>query len=167
MGTVTISPNNYSVYGDSAGADAYLLAKIGSTWAALSATAKAQALVTATRLIRNYIKAVTGEDVDPATNMDADLADADYELAYALSTTPSIADNINAGNNQKRVKAGSAEVEYFRPVDGGRFPVQVQAFLNSWLSDHASAASISSPFTSGTDQCSTITGHDFQLVEGY
>lgn len=168
MGTVTINSVDYPIYGDADGADDYLAAKIGSTWDDLTETVQSQALVSATRLIRSYLKQVTGEDVDPETNTDEALAQADYELAYALSITPALADAVNANGNQKRVKAGTAEVEYFRPTIAGRFPPQVQAFLNAWLADNAPAASaLSVGMNSGDDQCSTITGHDYQLTEGY
>lgn len=168
MGSLTLGGNSYSIYGTEAGADAYLAAKLGSVWAAQTATAKQQSLVSATRLIHNYILAVTGTDIDPLTNADSELASADYELAYALIVTPAIEGMISAAGNQKRVKAGSAEIEYFRPVAGGRFPVTVQGFLNAWLAVHAPAsANIGAGMNSGDCERSSLCPNDYALTGGY
>jgi hypothetical protein len=167
MGTLTLGSGTYAIYGTEAGADEYLAAKIGSTWAGQTADTKKQALVSATRLIRNYIKSVSGDDVDPETNTDEELASADYELAYALSVEPALESSISAAGNQRRVKAGSAEVEYFRPTAGGRFPVQVQIFLNAWLADNAPASSIGVGMNSGDCEQSSLAAGDFGLTEGY
>lgn len=168
MGTLSLGGNTYAIYGTEAAATIYLAAKIGSVWGATVTATKQQALVSATRLIRNYIQAVTGEDVDPATNTDIELESADYELAYALVVTPALETMVSSAGNQKRVKAGSAEVEYFKPTAGGRFPITVQGFLNAWLAAHAPAgSSIGVGMNSGDCERSTLCPGDYALTEGY
>lgn len=168
MGTLSLGGNTYAIYGTEAGATIYLAAKIESIWAATSTTKKQQALVSATNLIRNYIRAVTGADVDPTTNTDDELANANYELAYALVVTPALEGMVSSAGNQKRVKAGSAEVEYFKPTAGGRFPITVQGFLNAWLAEHAPAgSSIGVGMNSGACERSTLCPNDYALTEGY
>lgn len=167
MGSVTIGSNTYNIYGTSAGADAYLAARIGaSSWASATADTRAQALVTGTRMIETYLSS-QGFTVDPAGAVDEAIENANYELAFALLTDPTIQDKaVMDGGNKKRVKAGSAEVEYFRPGVATRFPSTVQALLNGWISAQGGGVS-TSPVYSGTDNKSTLCPGDYSLTEGY
>lgn len=166
MGSVTISSNSYDIYGTSAAADIYLGAKLGAAdWSGASADTKSRALVQGTRLIRTYL-AARGHDLDPAEAVDVEVEEANYELAFALVLDPTIASNANSGSNIRRTKAGSAEIEYFRPVEGSRFPVEVQVILNGWLSSQGSSGSAGA-FSSGTCEESTLCADDFGLSEGY
>ncbi len=166
MGTVTIGVNNYDIYGTDAAATIYLAAKIGATaWASATADTRAQALVTATRLIQTYL-AARGQDLDPATASELLVEQATYELAYALMVKPSLQDQATAAGNRKRVKAGSAEVEYFSPERGGRFPAAVQALLNDWLTEQGGGASLGMGYASGTCEESTLIRNQSQIETG-
>lgn len=167
MGSVTIGANSYDIYGTQAEATIYLAAKIGQTeWTAASADAQAQALVTATRLIEPWL-AARGFTEDPATSTDVNIEQATYELAYALVVSPSLQGASNQNGNRRRVKAGSAEVEYFRPEKGGRFPVQVQALLNAFIDGEGGSSFSGAPVSSGTCETSTLDADDYGLNRGY
>lgn len=166
MGSVTIGANDYDIYGTQAAATIYLGAKIGQTeWTAAGTSTQAQALVTATRLIETWLTS-KGFTEDPATSTDVNIQNATYELAYALVVSPSLQGAANQNGNRRRVKAGSAEVEYFRPERGGRFPVQVQALLNAF-SDAEGGSSLGLPVASGTCEESTLDADDYGLNRGY
>ncbi len=166
MGTVTISGNSYNIYGTLADATEYLVARLdGATWTSATDDTKSRALVQGTRLIQTWL-AGQGQDVDPASAVDEAIEHANYELAFALVVDSSIAGNASASNNIRRTKAGSAEIEYFTPTRGGRFPTQVQAILNQWLSEQGGSSS-SGAFVSGACERSTLDADDFGLTEGY
>ncbi len=141
MGTVTISGNNFDVYSETADpiADAkvYFLGKIGSeAWTDSEKIEKQQALVTATRWVRRFLakQFVAASDVPDESITPAPLlvAQATYETAFVLVITPKAQAEPNTGSNRKRVKAGSAEIEFFRPTDGTALP----EIANSLLFEH-------------------------------
>jgi len=165
MGSVTIGSDTFNIYGTSAGADTYLAARIGSTWSAQSATTKAQALVSATRAIQTYLAGL-GFTVDPSGAVDTEIENATYEYANGLVADAGLIDQANANSNTRRLKAGSAEIEYFRPERGGRFPSAVQALLTAWISGQGGSLS-SSPYVSGGCEQSILDGDDFGLSEGF
>jgi hypothetical protein len=164
MGQVTISGNNYDIYGTSAGADIYIAGKITDLdWSGLPATKRAQALVSGTRLIRDYLK-LKGFDLDPADAVDAKIEEANYELAFLLAFDPSVAEQSTAETNIKALGAGSARVEYFRPVAGGRFPSIVQNLLASWLADQISTeSSLTAGYNGSACNESSLSPCDWQL----
>ena len=142
MGAVTISSTSYSVYGDEAGANAYLAARLGAdSWASATATARAQALVSATRSIQNWL-ASRGVALDPATSTETEVAEANYDFAFLLTQDSTQLDATTTTTNERKLKAGSAEIEYFRPIRGGRFPASVQLRLNNWLTATGNAAGL-------------------------
>lgn len=158
MATVTINSVNYDSYEDVAGADTYLAARVGSAgvWDGTptpSVDEKGRALVTATRWILEYIRGrVADADLvlPSAVTISQFLQDACSELAYALVVDSSIQDNANTGSNTRRVKAGSAEVEFFRPTSGKPFPERAQVLLNAWLDEVGTVASSTAATVSGT-----------------
>lgn len=172
MGTVTISGENYPIYGTLAEATTYLAAKLGATaWAAATADAKAQALATATRLIKNYL-AGRGYETDPETNTDTELAEADYELAYALVVKPKLQDTVLTGAAAKRrVKAGPAEVEYFvsaaRGTKAHNFPDAAWVLLAAWMAAQSGgSSSIGIGYVSGACEESTLVRNGSQINSG-
>lgn len=63
-----------------------------------------------------------------------DLKGAQFELAYEMAKDSDLELSSGSGSNIRRVKAGSAEVEYFqRQSDERRFPVPVQSLLVCFL----------------------------------
>jgi len=139
--TITIGADSFSAYAhlttgvDSpvADADTYLAAKIGSTWSTFTTLKKQQCIVSAARMLNTAVawsgdKTVATQPLawprDSATNycLDAAVADgttpddiafAQYELAQILGDDATVAASSGSGSNVKRVKAGSAEVEFF------------------------------------------------------
>lgn len=163
MGSVTISGNAYDIYGTSADATIYLAARISSTaWTSATTDTKSQALVTGTRLIEQYLLS-RGQTVSPASAVDAAIERANYELAYQLVVTPNLQDQASAGNNRRRVKAGSAEVEFFWTAGGARFPAVVQSLLNGWLTEQSGVSSSAGGYVSGTCEASTLIRNRSQI----
>lgn len=93
------------------------------------------------------------------------LEDAQCELAFELSQDPSAeAASEAGGDNNKRVKAGSVEVERFAPVRGSRFSRPIMELLAGLSAGAAAGASeLGSSHAYGTGAESTFgseTSHD-------
>lgn len=168
---IVIGAVTYKVYGLTSDAvqdaDDYFGARLGATaWTGATTLQKQQALVTSARFLDRGMlwsgkktsstqplqwprdgAMCRGDAVADGTIPD-DIARGEFELALALLEDESIQDS--SGSNQKRVKAGSAEVEFFRPTEGdaGRFPVPVQELVACYGAGSATAAG---PFADGTD----------------
>jgi hypothetical protein len=172
MGSVTIGTANYAIYGSATDATTYLAARIdAAAWGTSTDTVKAQALVSATRLLQRY-GAARGLVRDPAATLDAildaELVSATYELAFLVSQDTTIIDTTTTTTNMRKVKAGSAEVEYFRPVRGGRFPASVQVLVNAWLTANGAGANdLSTGTVEGADNESSLTPEDYQVRAYY
>lgn len=138
--TITIGGNTYHVYALTADpvadADAYLAARIGSTWSTATTLQKQQALISAARMLDRAVfwsgvksdaaqdlqwprdgasDACTGEPVPDGTIPD-EIALAEFELANILFVDATAQDSPGTGSNVKRVAAGSASVEFFSPT---------------------------------------------------
>lgn len=161
MGSVTIGTVDYDIYGTDSGANDYLAARIGAAanWTAETATTKAQALVSATRAIRQWLVKF-GVDLDPAESVDEEIQQANYELAYELTQDNDLLKAVNTATTEKRLKAGSAEVEYFRGTSGGKFPVTVQTLLNNWLNAGGYVLALAQA-AYGTDEESSLGATDY------
>lgn len=130
----------------------------GASWQFVGDDAKDRALLTATRLIeqRRFLgdKTSSGQALSfPRTGLtDLDgnavasdsvpqrVKDAQALLARLLAATPTLSEKKGTSSNQKRVKAGSVEVEYFRPETGQRFPPSVMELLGPFLASGRTAA---------------------------
>lgn len=148
---------------------------------------KARALITATRLIDK--QCLVGDQTDPdqplhfpATGVVDHEGDevpddevplwityATIELAFELTVNAALESSANTGSNTKRLKAGSVEIEKFRPGDvlGSkgvkRFPTVVQEYLAPFLTKGAgSAEAFGSDQQSQFDNCDT-----YGRSEGY
>jgi len=109
-----------------------------------------------------------GDEVD-STTYPTDLKAGQFELAYALSQDASIEQASGTGSNVKRLKAGSAEIEYFRPEsDAQRFPTQVQEYLACFLSTVAGGR-LALGFHSGAGVVSNFENYpdDYDRTEGF
>lgn len=170
MGTVTIGGNPYDIYGTLAAADIYLAARLdAATWSSATTNTKSQALVTATRLVQSYLLS-RGFEVDPATTVDDAIANATYEMAFGLVAGTVSADTVlSASAAKKRVKAGSAEVEYFASQStlnaSTGMPSIVLALISGWIKAQGggAGAGIGIPFASGTGNCSTLIPNGSQI----
>lgn len=193
MGQVTISGTTYDVYGTADGLKAYLAGKLGPlAYDTAESADKSKALVSATRWIdrekwqgsmtdevtpqplewpRTGVTDCDGNAVDSASVPD-DIINATYELAEILLGDPAAADGANTGSNTKRVKAGSAEVEFFRPgsADGSGgggtlFPVPAQKLVACFL--EGAGGAFSTPYAGGTSQPSSFCTDDFDRNKGF
>lgn len=153
---------------DVVSADAYFADSLQEgDWLFLNACQKSQALVTAARRLNPNLIAACQLPIDVG-DITANLANANAELALVMVLTPATINQANTGSNTKRVRAGTAEVEFFRPTDRNspRFPTQVTELLRGCLS--SSASTVTGACASGLDQSSSFTDPDqYGLREGY
>ncbi len=157
-------------YIDADDADAYFADNLqNAAWTALSATVKDQALVTAgqrieLRVIDDYQFPI--DEVDIPDNLAA--GNAEYALAMTQDSTLITGGSEATGSNNKKLKAGSAEIEYFRFDNGTgtQFPNNVLQLIEDCLNSSISTGDLS--FVSGTDVESSFSEAPlFPLNRGY
>jgi|TARA_Y100000310_G_scaffold160698_2_gene160496 hypothetical protein len=177
MGTLTIDGTGFEVYGTRASRDAYFKAAVhGAAYVAASTTQRDQAHVSATRMIdrQTYLGDPTSSVQDPSAfprDTTDDLIpdaveEATYELTLALLQDNAAAGNPDSSNNVKKVGAGSATVEFFRPTRSkGRFPTIVQELLRPYLSGALSGTSVLAK-TFGSTNTSGVAATGFGLSRG-
>lgn len=177
--TLTIGSNEYVAYASVAEADILLAVDPirSAVWAALSTDAKSIKLVAATAridLLRFRGKKTDPEQARewPRTGLGADVPDnqvpkavenATIYLAGTIAINPAAAGQGGTGANQKRVKAGSAEVEFFSPTKG--VPLQDETawtLLKPFIVGKTGALG----FASGTDVDPLSPGYG-DLTEGF
>lgn len=159
MPTIIVGTNSYQTLAE---ADAYLdnLIHSASNWSFVGNDTKIRALITAFTDMSQLCLKENGVDIDPA-NAPAGIKAAQAELAYAYSQDPELTEsNASGGTNTKRVKAGSAEVEFFRPQDGARFPTRVGNLLQPFLCAPSSGAVVGGAFGTGLNDRSSFDDCD-------
>lgn len=165
MPTITVGANSYETLTE---ANDYLDGQIyAKSWKTKPQPDRERALITAFRDIQTVelIDPDTGVAIDPA-DAPQGVKDAQSELAFAFIEDPSLATGaLQGGSNTRRVKAGSAEVEFFRPEDGGRWPPIVLRLLAPFMP--ASGATFLGSYATGADGCSSFEDQHSGLVEGY
>ena len=140
---LVIGADNYTSYASLAEADTRLAVDPVrmTTWAALTNAQKSIYLVAATNRLDllswrgakaggpSQVNAfprtgLTYKDGTPVTDTDVpqEVEDATILLAGSIAIDAALADSGTSGSNIKRVKAGSAEVEFFVPISG--LPIQ-------------------------------------------
>jgi hypothetical protein len=187
MPTVDIGGTNYEVYDTQDNVGLYLAASIGaSAWAALPTdTGQRQAMVTATRMFdRTKWQGDKTSDAQPIEHPRSGLTDrygvavpdtpihedvlaAFAELCEVLAEdSDSVQDNETTGTNEKRLKAGSVEIERFRPTDrtSSRWPQRVLELIGPFI---AGASSVAYPLASGVDGETIYDGESFDLATPY
>lgn len=93
---------------------------------------------------------------------------ATCEYAISLLAEPSLGGGVNSSGNTKKLVAGPASIEYFRPIKSGKYPVAVVDLLACFMQDRIGGSGASSVgIASGTDDCSSFTGGPFDLTKGY
>ena len=174
-GTVTISGTSYDIYGTKVLATEYMRARIGAdAWNTASSGDKDKALVSSTRWLdrQNWQgqKTVVSQPLEfPRTGLtDKDgnavasdippvlVEEAGYEMALEILADASVQSNITTGSNTKRVRAGSAEVEFFRATGGTKLPSIAQEMAGVFLDGGARSTGCAK----GTDGVSTFTDLD-------
>lgn len=177
MPTITVATNSYITL---ANANTYMTATLqAAAWSALADATKEAALITAARMIdrqswqgeratsgqamawpRSGLTDREGNELSSST-VPQSVIDAQCELALLLSQDASIQSSTSSSQNIKRVQAGSASVEYFRAVAGGRFPTVVQELIGLWLG--ANSTGLITSMSSGTDVESFFEDRDLSL----
>ena len=183
MATVTIGSTTYDTYSSVAAADIYFNGSTGyATWGALSEDQKSRSLVEATRLLDR--QSWQGEKEDDCQVLDfprvgltdcngnaiteeesfALAVEASQLLALDLLQSSDQVNNQTTENTTKRLKAGSVEIEYFRPTAGQptRFSQPVMELIGCFLSG---SAQISGSIGSGTD--GVALDNEFGFVDGF
>jgi hypothetical protein len=192
ISTITIGSVVHSVYAETADPvqDAldYLAAKIGSTFSTATELQQQQALISAARMLDRSVEFTgeetvagqprawprdnasnncTGEDVTDGTVPD-DIAFAEYELADILWLDADVAASSGTGSNVKRVKAGSAEVEFFTGTEGTLSETRLPTVVNDLAGCYVENSGISGG-SWGTSDAEGVVGYDpddFDLSQG-
>lgn len=175
----------YTAYTDQATAETRLGGRFGSaatTWLALSDDNKRRTLVTASDILdrlswlgsqtvasqprafpRTGIEDREGEAVT-STDIPPDIITATIEIAVFVSENAAFAENPTGGNLNKRLKAGSAEIEFFRPSSdsAGPLPDQLLKIVGTYLAGQSGSTTVLGAITNGTDNTSDLTA-DFGL----
>jgi hypothetical protein len=116
--TVTIGANTYKTLATIAFADIFLAGDVQRAvpWALKNADAKARGMVSATRKL---IPLPWITPLDPDADQPEAVMEAASMLASDLAAKPKLAANSTGASNIKSAKAGSAQVEFFSPVEAG------------------------------------------------
>lgn len=188
MGTVAIGGVTFNIFGDHKGtgsADEYFKASVNaSEWSAASQANQKKAMVSTARTFNQQRWKGTKTDlVTPqplawprtgVTDKDGqavsdsvtptDIIEGSYEYALYLLKNPSAQDLANTDENIKRLKAGSVELERFKPISGPRFPNKVQELVGFYL---AGSGVSSGAEAFGTDGESIYSDELYPLSEGF
>lgn len=171
-----------NAYEDAAAGDVYFTDRInGTNWLAQTTAKKEQALISATSWLDRQLW--VGAQTQPKPTQPLDwprtgvvdeegnavdsgsvpqfIIDATFELALALINDSTVQENPSAtGDNVKRVKGGSAEIEFFfdpSTVSGTVFPKIVMELVSFYL---LNSGVITSPFASGLENESGLQDYD-------
>lgn len=185
ISTITIGENVYMSYASLEEADAYLAVDpIRSvSWIALPDEKKNANLVAATRRmdLLNYNGELAEEDQAlkwprknatrcgvpvSETELPIEIQNATILLAGSIELDGSVADSGGSGSNIRRVEAGSAGVEFFRPTIPGLALQDETAFrLVSCFLDGSDGSGAGYGFASGTDGKSIFGDPDYPGFE--
>lgn len=187
MATLEVGTNSYASLVD---ADAYFDASLRAlTWAGLDEDTRIRGLIEATRLLERLIYKGTkevstqtlafprtgvtdcsGTSLTPTQTLTI-ISQAEFEYAFALIQDPTLLDRTtaNAAANTKRLKAGSAEIEYFRPGVSGRYPVQVMETLKCLTVTSGTGGGVigNGALASGTGDETSFEDDNYGLTQGY
>ncbi len=183
ISTITISAVVYSVYAETSDPvqDAldYLAAKIGSTFSTATLLQQQQTLISAARMLDRAVE-FTGAETTPgqvrawprdgATNncteesvtdgtTPDDIAFAEYELADILWLDAEVAASSGTGSNVRRVKAGSAEVEFFTGTSGTIDETRLPTVVNDLAGCYVQNSGVSGG-SWGTSDAEGVIGYD-------
>ena len=146
MQTVTISGTDFNAYASVSQADSYLLADVTyATWDANDNDTKGRYLVSATRLL-DAQSWRSGYDAQIERESVTDIINASILIANAVSNgNTEILGNTATEPQQKRLKAGSVEIENFRDFNSASFtgskstdfPPAILALLKPYLAGGA------------------------------
>ncbi len=118
MPMITLGANDYASFISDADATVYLMGDISRAtgWVLLNEDAQKRALISATRMLLTLPWCDTAPD--PAGEVPPVVAEVTAMLAADLAAKPKLFADASGSSNVKSVKAGSAQVEFFAPVEG-------------------------------------------------
>lgn len=172
MVKITLGGNDYDSFTDVAAATIYLAGDVvrAAGWATKTPEAQSRGLISATRqlLALPWCEAPPAFDAVPPV-----VAEVTAMLASDLLTKPKLFLDATGNSNVKVAKAGSASVEFFRPVDGGPpLPKQLWDLLNQagLMCLGSSSAALDGAYVSGiSDGCRPLAGRypwDWPIAAG-
>lgn len=168
MPLVDVTGEEYGSYTTLDNADLYLAADAARAvvWATRTENEKGRGLVSATRTLQRLSWAAGSPpaiDVAPVA-----VQDATAMLAADILTSPELAGGASAGaSNVKRAKAGSAEVEFFRPVAGTILPLDILSLLGVLLGNSGGTSVSLFGIVGGNDFGSRFDDTDYTIVDPY
>jgi hypothetical protein len=180
--TLTVDTNSYI---SRTNATTYFSNSLKSNdWAAITDNNKDLALMSATRMLdrqtwmgsktsssqalewpRTSVTDKYGTTVSSSA-VPQQVLDACCELALALAMDGTVETNRSTSSNIKSLKAAEAQVQYFRPVTGGRFPTVTQELIAQFLLT-GTAGSISAPTVTGNCGTSQFDCNPYGVNDGY
>lgn len=120
MPMIDIGGNEYPSFTSEDAAGEYLAGDItrALVWDAASEAIQKRALVSATRMMV-ALPWCADPAPDPEDDQESPIPEVAAMLAADLIAAPDLFADASGASNVKSVKAGSAQVEFFSPVDGG------------------------------------------------
>lgn len=169
MSIINIQGSAFDSFVSEADANAYLLGKIGtSAWRTADNEENRQALVSATRWVRLFLAKRLDPEPDPSVDPAPQLIqDATAEAAFVLISDAAAQDKADTGSNVKRAKAGSAEVEFFRPTEGTALPNTAQQLLNEYLNEVGGGVVVGAAAFGVDGESEFLDADRFGRVEGF
>ena len=165
MEAVVIDSQPYDSYATVGLADLYLAASShAANWVAAAELVKAQALVTATRILDRQ-KWAAAYDTQAERFAVQNIRDACVEMALALVDGSDVQTEQSTAQKLQSIKAGSVALTYFRGAEGraNRFPTIIDELLRDYLAGSGDVGLL--PEATGTDGTSS-TADDFGHTEG-
>jgi hypothetical protein len=193
--TVTIGTDSWSVYAlvsteAIANTDSFWAGRLGAeatAWAAATANEKIQAVVmaadwmdralifTGTKTVATQARAwprdnasnsCDGTSVTSGTTPD-DIFNTQCALAGQVLVSAAAAGSSGEGTNIRKVGAGTAQVQFFRPTEGTSTDVRLPQVAHDYSKCFTEASGgIAGPTASGTNTCSAFSADDFGLNSG-
>lgn len=162
MAKVTIGTDDFDAFADLDFANLWLAGDIlrATAWSIRNDDAKGRGLVSATRMMLGlpWLVAPDVDNPDPVQQQVASM------LAADLLAKPALFRDASGASNIKTAKAGSAQVEFFRPIEGGPpFPADLWRLLTAsgLMGSLEADSSLAGPVVSG------ICGGDRPLYGRY
>lgn len=162
MAQIEIEGNSFDSYASLVEADQYLVADVkrSATWGARSEDDKKRGLISATRLL---LRLSWAGDVPSFDDIPEPVIQSAAILAEDILTEPDLSDDSSTASNIKRVGAGPASVEFFRPSLGAPAPTVIINILGDLLGSGDLGSDLFSGRSYGSDSPSRFDPTNFGL----
>ena len=155
MEVVLVESQPYNSYATVGQADLYLAASShAANWAAAADLVKAQALVTATRILDRQ-KWAAAYDTQAEREGVVDIQEASMEMALALVDGSDLQSEQTTGQKLQSIKAGSVALTYFRGAEGTALPLPLAVWqlIAPYL---AGGSTLTDAQSTGTEMCNPL-----------